>query len=118
MVTMAILSVAMLAVLALAATARRTGRQAELSYQASVLAQNLLEREKSKSFTELTVGGPTAIPPEELSSDLPYVKAERTVTDVEGFGGNLKEIVIKVSWSEPGREKSRAWMIRISDMPR
>jgi hypothetical protein len=82
------------------------------------LAQNLLEREKARNFADLTPGGPTAIPPEELASDLPDVKAERTVTEVAGFDGKLKEITVKVFWSEPGHDKSREWMIRVSDMPR
>jgi Tfp pilus assembly protein PilV len=118
MVAMAILSVVMLAVLALAATSRRTSRQAELGYQASVLAQNLLEREKAKGFADLVVGGPTALPLTAADTTLPRARAERTIVEPAGYDGHLKEVTIKVSWSEPGRDRSREWLIRVSDLPR
>lgn len=118
MVAMAILSIVMLAIMALAATSHRTSRQAELSYQAGILAQNLLEREKQKHFADLEPGGPTALSLDGLAKDLPNARAERTIAEVSGFDGRLKEVVIKVFWSEPGREKSKEWLIRISDLPR
>ena len=118
MVAMAILSIVMLAMMALAATSHRTARQAELGYQAGVLAQNLLEREKAKPFADLAPGGPTALDLTGMTAPIPHVKAERTITEVPGFDGKLKEVLIKVSWSEPGREPSREWMIRVSDLPR
>jgi prepilin-type N-terminal cleavage/methylation domain-containing protein len=118
MVAMAILSVVLLAILALAATSRRTARQAELGFQASVLAQNLLEREKAKNYPDLIPGGPTALSLDEVDTTLPDAKAERTIREVEGFDGRLKEIALKVSWSEPGRHRSSVWLIRVSDIPR
>lgn len=118
MVAMAILSVVMLAILALAATARRTARQAEIGYQASVLAQNLLEREKARNFADLAPGGPVLVSLEGVPTSLPQARVERTIVELPGFDGRLKEITLKVSWSEPNRERSGEWVIRVSDMPR
>lgn len=118
MVAMAILSVVLLAILGLAITSRRTSRQAELGFQASVLAQNLLERDKAKTYAELTAGGPDVVDLTGISTSLPHVRVERTVVELPGFDGRLKEVTVKVFWSEPGRDRSKEWSIRVSDMPR
>lgn len=118
MVSLAILSVVMLAVLALTATLGSTTRKAEQNYQASLLAQTLLEREKSKPFSAISVGGPVALAlDDDDSTFLPGIKAEMLVSEPSGFGGRLKQIDVKLFWEERGERRVCEGMIRVCDLP-
>lgn len=117
-VAMTILSIVSLAIMALAATSNRTARQAESNFQAGVLAQNLLERERRKNFADLPTLSQAPIDLTGMKVSLSSARAVLDIKPVPGLINHLKEIKVTLRWTEAGRQQSCERLTRVCDLRR
>lgn len=114
MVCISILAVVMLMVMALLATVNRATAKAESRAKAAALAENLLERMRHQPFSTLDTTAPTEIPVDAVAWDLPNATAQAQIAEVPGFDGHLKEVSLRIGWTERGQPAEWTQTVRIS----
>lgn len=113
-----ILALVMLSVLAVMTMANRATLKAEYRAKATALSENLLEEMRHRPYADLVPGGPTPLTFDPDEWNLPNVGANATITEVAGFDGRLKEIVLVVTWTEFGRPNDLTQTLRLSALRR
>lgn len=113
-----ILALVMLSVLAIMTMANRASVKAEYRAKATALSENLLEEMRHRPYAELAPGGPSPVAFNPDEWDVPNLGATATISEVPGFDGRLKEIVLVVNWTEFGRPGELIQTVRLSSMRR
>jgi type II secretory pathway component PulJ len=118
MVAIALFSVILLAISALAATSLHTSRRGEQRLRAETLAQSLLEEKRRLPFDRLNEGEGDPVAISQDDTGLPGAIYRVGIDDLDEYGGRLKEIDVQVSWRSRGQTLTVSRALRVAKIPK